>query len=590
MAFDLRKEQRNIDNYIDIDIPATRIRRMLRLVHVAAGYAFNKQYNETNGFDFIIEGGSKDVDEDGTLTEIEAVIKGKSSITYNYKMTCDNGNQKYSALNFRTPRASFIQDMISFVNSKSIKNKLNITEIKLHTLAGGKNPTLVIKSFYAYKVLDKKGNIVTKKTGINYNFSLKYAGKAESSGKLSSLKPKDVSPKITDVWLSPQQFYNNVISFINHPDSNSIFTSNYLRESYVEAVSNSWNNNTLDDKLGVAPDMSSEFFEVLSVLKISKLLSSNNKIIKDVVGWPEEERITKVEIYLPEAANEALIDYKIAVNGNRNTPLKISVKSQMRGSSTATVKFQTAFPGGEAEVHKWFKSIASNARSSQIGQRMIASSAMEYNKYSSKGTLYPIRGLRKLLAGSKKSQVTSDFKQVLNTSSMSVNEWNQVLTILDKKITSINKNFEPLDNLISDPGLLLKTKNFIADNLFKEESKTKKVKECISLTEEEAVKRSPNKKYPFALNNVALLCERVLVQTSYETGATQINFYKLFYEQVLLKESVLYSITKQKEINNEMRLYYDFVSTRNFGQYKQWIKLRTKNYANNMQDALGMGV
>ena len=100
--------------------------------------------------------------------------------------------------------------------------------------------------------------------------------------------------------------------------------------------------------------------------------------------------------------------------------------------------------------------------------------------------------------------------------------------------------------------------------------------------------RKCNKKYPFALNNIALLCERVLVQTSYAESQTQLNFYKLFYEQVLLKESVVYSITKQKEINSEVRLHYDFVSTRNFAQYKDWIKLRTKNYANNMQDALGM--
>lgn len=588
MVFNLRREQTAIDQYIDIDIPATRIRRMLKLVRVAAGYAFNKQYGETTGFDFQIEGGSNDIDEDGTLMEIEAVIKGKNTITHNYRMTCDNGNAKYSALNFRTPRGSFIQDMIAFVNSKTIKSKLNIIDIKLHTLAGGKNPTLVIKSFYSYKAMDKKGNVVTKRTNLNYNFSLKYAGNVNNSGKLNSLKPKDVTPKITDVWLTPQQFYSNVISFINNPSSNNIFTSSYLRESYVEAVSNSWNNNTFDDKLGIAPDMSSEFFEVLSVLKISKLLQSNNANIKNIVGWPDSESISKVEIYLPEAANEALIDYKIAVNGNRNSPLKISVKSQMRGSSTATVKFQTAFPGGEAEVHRWFKNISSNSRSSQIGQRMIASSAMEYNKYSGKGTLYPIRGLRKLLSGSKKTQVSGDFKKVLDVSSMSIQDWTVLITMLDRKISTVSKNYTPLDDLISDASLLLKTKNFIADNLFKESSKIRKVRECIPLDEEEAVKKSPNRKYPFSLNNVALLCERVLVQTSFEDSQTQLNFYKLFYEQVLSKESVVYSITKQKEINGEVRLHYDFVSTRNFAQYKQWIKLRTKNYANNMQDALGM--
>jgi hypothetical protein len=588
MTFNLRSEQRTIDQYIDIDIPATRIRRMLRLVHVAAGYAFNKQYKETSGFDFKLEGGSKDIDEDKTLMEIESIIKNKNSITYNYKMTCDNGDEKYSAMNYRSPRAAFIEDMIEFINSRSLKSKLNVTEIKLHTLAGGKNPTLVIKSFYSYKQVDRKsGKVVSKKTSINYNLSLKYAGTSTTAGKLSSLKPNDVVPAITDAWLSPQEFYNNVTRYIN---SNSFpSASTVMKENYLEAVSNSWNNNSTSDKLGIAADMSSEFFEILSVLKLSKMLLNNDKNIKRVVGRPDDERISKVEIYLPAAANEALIDYKIAVNGNQDTPIKISVKSQVRGGTTATVKFTTAF-ANEAEVHKWYKNIINSSRTNQIGQRTIASSAMEYNKYTGKGTLYPIRALRKLFYGSKKSQVKRDFQSVLDTSSMTVDEWMKILTTIDKKISSISLNYTPLDEIILDSTLLKKAKYFIADNLFKEPSKTQRVKECISLSIDEAEKRSPNNKYPFALNNVALLCERALVKTSYKEGASQFNFYKLFYEQVLLKRTVVYSITKQEDISGQLMLKYNFVSAVNFEQYKQWIGLRTKNYANNMQDALGMGV
>lgn len=593
-TFNLRSELRTIDQYIDIDIPATRIRRMLRLVKVAAGHAFNKQYAETTGFKFEIEGGSKDIDEDGTLMEIEAIIKSKNSITYNYKMTCDNGDEKYSAMNFRAPRAAFIEDMIQFINSRTIKNKLNISEMKLQTQAGGKNPTLIIRSYYSYKEMDKKGKIVPKRTSINFNFSLKYAGSPTSGGKLASLKPKDVTPSITDTWLTPQQFYSNVVSFINNTSSNGFpSASSVVRQNYLDAVSNSWNNNTMHDKLGMAADMSSEFFEILSVLKISKLLLSNNNDMKEAVGWPDKERINKVEIYLPEAANEALIDYMIAVNGNRNAPLRISVKSQVRGASTATVKFTTAF-SNESEVHKWFKSIMDNSRTSQIGQRMIASSALEYSKYSGKGTLYPIRGLRKLLSGSMKSSVRGDFQSTLDTKSMNADEWMKLITIIDKKVSSVSKNYTPLDDLIGDEILLAKAKNFIADNLFKNspggDGKTKKLKELVEATVEDAEKKSPNKKYPFALNNVALLCERVLVRTSQKAGTSKFNFYKLFYEQVLAKESVVYSVTKQEEISGEMRLKYYFISTRNFAQYKDWIELRSKNYANNMQDALGMGV
>ena len=588
MAFNLRQEETTIDEYIDIDIPATRIRRILKLVHVAAGNAFNKQYGEYLGFNFKLEGGSKEIEEDDTLMEIEAVIKSKSSIIYNYKMTCDNGDTKYSDLNLRIPRSTFIENMVEFINSRSIKNKLNITDIRLHTLAGGKNPTLQIKSTYSYKEMDKKGKILQKYTNLNFNFSMKYAGNATSSKKLESLKPKDVVPGITDTWLSPQQFYNNVISFINSskfPSSNII-----LKKDYTSAVTDSYNNNGLLDKLGIAPDMASEFFEILSVLKLSKMLLNNDLHIKQVVGWPDDERIDKVEIFLPEAANEALIDYKIAINGNRNSPLKISVKSKVRGSSTATVKFTTAF-SNEAEVHKWFKGILSESKHSQIGQRMIASSCLEYKKYSKKGTLYPIRALRKLFSNTTKNNVKADFNSVLDTSSMKPEEWVKLITLIDKKIVSTQNNYIPIDNIITDSELLQKAKKFIADNLFSgSSSKTNTLKLLVSASIEEASKKSPNKRYPFALNNVALLCERVLVKTSQKTGSSQFNFYKLFYEQVLLKESVVYSVTSNAKVAEEARLKYDFISTKNFSQYKNWIEMRSKNYANNMQDALGMAV
>jgi hypothetical protein len=478
--------------------------------------------------------------------------------------------------------------MIEFINSRQIKNKLYIREMKLHTLAGGKNPTLQIKSVYSYKELDKKGKVVQTNTNLNFNFSMKYAGSSSGSKKLESLKPKDVKPKITDTWLTPKQFYDNVISFINStnfPSSNVI-----IRKDYNDAITDSYRNNSLDDRLGIAPDLSSEFFEVLSVLKLSKLLMNNNSNIKQIMGWPEGEQISSVEIYLPEAANEALIDYKLAVNGNKTTPLRISVKSKVRGSSTATVKFTTAF-SNEAEVHKWFKSIISTARGNQIGQRMIASSCMEYNKYSKKGTLYPIRALRKLFAGSKKSQVKSDFTSTLDISSMKPEEWIKFITLIDNKITSVSKNYAPIDDIITDTSLLAKAKNFMADNLFKGNStKTKILQQLVSSSVTEAEKKSPNRKYPFSLNNVALLCERVLVKTSQQSGSSQFNFYKLFYEQVLAKESVVYSVTSEDTIGGEARLKYDFISTKNFSQYKQWIELRSKNYANNMQDTLGMNL
>ncbi|CAF34205.1 hypothetical protein S-PM2d140 [Synechococcus phage S-PM2] len=586
MTYDLRKELRNIDEFIDLDIVATKIRRLLKLVNVSAAHAFKQMYNELNGFKYEIDGGNSDIDDDSSLMEIQRYVTNKTSISFQYKITCDNGNASYCNLNSRTSREQYIRSMIEFINSRPLKNKLNITDMKFRS-ENGKNPRLHIQMRYAHKKMNAKGKIESKNTNLNFNFALKYAGSAADAKKLESLKPSNVTPSILDRWMTPDEMYNNVISFIN--SDNFPVSSPIIKKSYADAVTDSFNSPSLKDNLGIAPDLSSEFFEILSALKLGKLLSRNNAMIKEIVGYPDEP-ITRIELNIPEAANEALIDYKVAVNGERNNPLKISVKSKVRGSSTATVKFTTAF-ANEAEVHTWFKNLKfSRAKNYNIGQRMIAASSLEYKNYSGRGTLYPIRAVRKLFSSSKRSVIRADFNSIMNTSSMTIDDFYKVISVLDKKISSVSKNYEPLDNMISDEKMLLNAKNFIADNLFKEASKIKKLKESVLMTKEDAEKHSPNNKYTFTLNNIALLCERVLVRSSQRDSNSKFNFYKMFYDQVLKKEAVVYAVTKVDDSGSEEKLEYTFQSAKNFKQYKKWITLRTKNYANNLQDALGMAV
>jgi hypothetical protein len=586
MTYDLKKELRTIDEFIDIDIVATKIRRLLKLINIAAAHAFKEMYNELNGFEYEIDGGNSDIDDDSSLMEIQKYVTNKTSVPFQYKMTCDNGNASYCNLNSRTSREQYIKSMIEFINSRPIKSKLNITDMKFKS-DNGKNPRLYIQMRYSHKKMNVKGKIEPKNTNLNFNFALKYAGSAADAKKLESLKPANVTPSILDRWMTPDEMYRTVISYIN---GNSFpVSSPAVKKSYADAVSDSFNSASLKDNLGIAPDLSSEFFEILSALKLGKLLSQNNAMIKEIVGYPDEP-ITRIELNIPQAANEALIDYKVAVNGERGNPLKISVKSKVRGSSTATVKFTTAF-ANEAEVHTWFKNLKfARAKSYNVGQRMIAASSLEYKNYSGRGTLYPIRAVRKLFSSSKRSVIRSDFNSVLNTSSMSIDDFYKVISILDKKVSSVSKNYEPLDNIITDPQLLLKSKNFIADNLFKEQSKVKKLKESVLMTQEDAEKNSPNNKYTFTLNNIALLCERVLVRSSQRDSNSKFNFYKLFYDQVLKKEAVVYAVTRVDDSGGEEKLEYTFRSARNFKQYHKWVTLRTKNYANNLQDALGMAV
>ena len=587
--FNLRKETTDVSNFIDMDIVALKFRRIHRMIRVAAANAFNTHYSEIKGFEYKIEGGDGMTDAT-PIPEVNKKFQGGRSVSLKYKISCDNGGAEYCDLYFRTPRANFINEMISFINKRNdLKNAVGITNVDLKTEDGGKNPTLFVRMLHSYPGLDKKGKKVTKYTTINLNFSLKYAGKDNNAKALASLKPKHVKPKIVDSWLTPEALYNNVITFIDGDDFPS--QSNSLKKSYKDIINDSYTNKSLKDNVGIAADLSSEFFEILSALKLCVLLKANHKGIKQTLGLPDEEIIKTIKVKIPEAANEALVDYFVAINGNEDNPLRISVKSKVRGSSTATVKFTTAFES-EREVLQWFNNIKSSVtKNKQIGQYTVASSALNYKqKYSGRLTMYPIKGLYRLLSGPKKSTTTQDLKKVLDLKGFSVSEFIDLLKQTDKKMGSLKANYDPFDDLFAkDVELLAKTKVLLALNLYDDAGKKKKLMEAVSLSETEASKKNGGK-YPFSVNNLALLCERVLVETSKRDGQTKLNFYKMFYDQVLVKNQVAYAMTSRETVGDEVKLKYSFVSAVDFGKYKKWIALRSKNYANNMQDALGMAV
>jgi len=587
--FNLRKETQDVSNFIDMDIVALKFRRIHRMIRVAAANAFNSHYGEVTGFEYKIEGGEGITDATSIL-EVNKKFEGGRSISLKYKISCDKGDPEYCDLYFRTPRANFINEMISFINKRNdLKNAIGITNVELKTEDGGKNPTLFVRMLHSYPGLDKKGNKVTKYTTINLNFSLKYAGADNNAKALASLKPKHVKPKIVDVWLTPEALYHNVITFVNGNDFPS--QSNSLKQSYKDIIADAYTNKSLKDKVGIAADLSSEFFEILSALKLCILLKANNAGLKQTLGLPDGETVKTVEVKIPEAANEALVDYFVAVNGNKENPLQISVKSKVRGSSTATVKFTTAF-ANEREVLQWFNNIKySLAKNNQLGQYIIASSALNYKqKYSGRLTMYPIKGLLRLLTGPKASTVRQDLNRVLDLKGFTVSDFIDLLKKTDKKMSTLKANYDPFDDILSkDLDLLMRVKKLLALNIYDEVGKKKKLMEAVSLSQEEASKKNGGK-YPFSVNNLALLCERVLVETSKKEGQTKLNFYKMFYDQVLTKNQVAYAMTSRETVGDEVKLKYSYISAVNFRQYKKWIALRSKNYANNMQDALGMAV
>jgi len=590
-TFDM--EKRGLNFFADHDFMVIGVRRIFKLVWIAAGTAFAETFNEPtlSGFDFKMDGGNSDIDLNQSLGSLQSLFQSKRTFTFIYKMTCDNKEEKYSDLRSRTSRKRFIEKMMDFIRSRGLARRLRIQEMDYKEDGDGKNPRLSIVLRYNYKILDKKnpGQKKNTHTNIRLNFALKYAG--SFSNKLDSLKPKDVRPKIVDVWLTPQQLYDNVITFINSDKFPSKNTE--TKKDYVDAVSNSYNNTSLKDNLGIAPDLSSEFFEILSSLKLGKLLLRKDSSIMKTFGFPDGQNINTVQICIPASANEALIDYKVAINGNTENPLRISVKSKVRGSSVATVKFSDAF-SSEKDVDDWINSIKYTqvVRANQ-GQKIIAKNALRYKNLGGKAMLYPIGAVVDLSNGPTSSSFKADFDRHVETSNMNYEEFKKVAVLLNSRISSISKD-KYLDDIITDSDLLLKTKKMLADNVYRfgqgATMKTRKTKDMIDKPAQDARRIAYAGVYPFTVGNFSLTCERLLVQTSMLRSASKMNFYKLFYDQILKKEAVVYSFTDLDDTGDELKLSYHYRSARNFNQYKKWISLRTKNYGNNLQDTLGMNL
>lgn len=572
---------------------AWKFKRVMNLVEAAAAKAFETQYGSADGFQYNIINEGRQITPSDNVFELNKFFAPIKRATLNYKFTIDNGSSNYCDMYFRTPRVALINSIIKELSDRrSLINSWNVDAYELKTSGQDmKNPTLYIRMMFESRIKNKKGKVVVQKVPVNVNLALKYAGKNESAKELKELKPSRIDG-LTDTWLSPEQFKNKVITYI---DSKSFPSKNLMvKEAYKGMVNDSFKNQERDSA-SIASDLSSEFFEVLSALKAARLLQANNAMIMKVFGIPVDSvEARKVKIYIPQKANEPLTDYEICYDKDHptygeNGNLKISVKSKVRGSSAATVKFDTMF-SDVSEVNVWFNKLSTSIKRKQVGQFNVAKSALSYKSLGKITTLYPIRAVKMLLASVLKGKVTSDFSAVINHGN--INSFKKMCKEIDKKVTGgmASVRYIPIDDLITDAKILKECKTLIAYNLDKNPN------QYLKLLDKEPVKsgntylaKGTQEKYPFSLNNFALICERVVVETSKERGNTKLNFYKMFYDNVLTKREVAYSVLSL-DGTDEVKLKYGFYSKYNFNQYKKWIALRSKNYAFNMQDALAMDV
>lgn len=596
-----------------------KFRLAFQIIKLASSEAFEEAYGSTSNFLFEVDSQGQPfspmADERGMYnsTSFNQTVKQLNrSKTIKYKFYIDNG--KAPDLTYRSTRGDIIKKIISKLRKYTdLLRLLNIkyNEIEFTARQGGENPTLKFSINYSKRIPDKKtGKPKVVKMPLIFQVSLKARNENQTADKnpLKTLKPSQLKPAIVGVKLTPEIFKARLHLFIKK----NLQASQYVKNLFAETVDLSDNENLLV-RSNMSSEISSELFEVLSALKLAKLIKNKNRnFLKEVLSFDDEMiksiDSSKVKIKIPRKANEPLMDYEVFYTDNLS--IKVSVKSRVTGEP-ATVKFSTVFDN-EAEVDKWFNDMKYKSKSI-LGSKLVASTALEYNaRGGGKETLYPVKALYKLLNDSQFSSRTwNDTKSQLKIpEGMTKNIFKSILEKVDKNLSRASARHVPLDaafdltadelkyaklliahNISGDSNTKKKyieyaEKNMVSKEVYTYHKKSNKIKSTLYLVSEQNDLKE--KRYPFALNNFGYLCEKVVVLSSKKKSTSKINFWKLFYDNVLVKKQILYSVMYERSNSGNAELEYAFKSTANFKKYQGWVELRSKNSAFNLQDTLGM--
>lgn len=569
---------------------------------------FKELYGNTNGFGFSVDDNGATIplnSRNGYVQGAEfnqhfSTQKIHKPTPVKYKFHVDTG--EIIDLKTRSVRMLFIDEL-----AKKMKSNTNLMRyglkngfVRQTTGPNGKNPTLEVQIKYDKSILNKKtGKREKKDISIVLKLSLKpkSTSGAEDKAELPFKKflPGDVR-RLLGNKLSSKRFKQLLLEFIRKQN-----ISIASKQTFIKSIEHAYDStNLLVPSIG-SVDFSSELFEVLSALKLARIIETKDySFLSSRLGWTKEQTNSvspnDVRIYMPLAANEPLTDYEIFYN--KNNSIKVSVKSRIKGNP-ATVKFHTAL-ANEREVGNWYKGLT-NKNNSSKGSAIVASSALIYRKkYPNKReSFFPIKALHDLMKASEFSGsawVDANNRANINFGKLSRQQFMSILKKTNQFMPSVKVNYDPIDDFsnryTSDEFLALKM--FIATNIkYKDAGLTKKYIDAakVNMNKEQWIERYPAEKsrYPFSLNNLAYLCEKIVVATSKEDGTSRINFWQLFYDNILSKKQILYSVLYEKKTgNDELTLEYKFISMLNFSQYKSWVDLRSKNNAFNMQDTLGM--
>lgn len=369
------------------------------------------------------------------------------------------------------------------------------------------------------------------------------------------LKPVNIKPSIVGVWLDAETMTRNVQQYINTQDFDADEKKqiNDLLKLISSDAKTSYSLPNFPRKL-----VPSEFYEVLSAIKLSKLLSVNDRKIRNVLGVPAELDLSrlKIKINIPVQANMPLLDYWININNtaDEDSSMKISVKSKVSSPKTNTVKFEDTFKGSSPD--SWYADLPRALKSENVAQRIIAQAVLDAYKLPGTNTRNSqIVPLQRLLKSEKKSEIE------------------RILTSFKVKIADI----PVLERML--------------ETLLKQTSKTgaTKLSDLISGSElalaENMTSHLPDPNNTFAA--ILYIFDSVIQESSRERSQTHYNFYQMFFDEVLKRNNIAYAVSSYKANT----LHFDYYSLINWAdEYKKYIALRHQSSSKGINSSIGLDV
>ena len=567
-----------VGNYVDTYL------KLHNVMRTASEDVVNELFGSRTGFSYGIDpikGSLTATSSDITPAVILEYIKSNKS-SLKYKITVEDGHESCGSLFLRGPRNHFLEVLKTKLESVSwgVRSKF-VTK----TDSDGGNPRLVATILFSRKFVER-GKEDIKEKAMNFEFYLKYSSTKQKVNYANMLKPSGMG--VVNKWMSYKEMYMVLVRFIR---SNNFPFKAFpeITASYLDAVKKSIESNNLTNTIrtNISADMPSEFLEVLSSIKVAKMLSINDSKVKDTLGVIDVVKKEDVFIYIPSQANLALVDYYISTNGIPNKQgdyggVRISVKSNLRGTISNTVKFSTIFKN-ESEVDGWYNSLDSRYKITQIAQQKTAAGAMKVSR--GKGTNFGIIALYDILSDvnatgkrMKKDMLYFFYKGESGLASEKFDTFMSCLKKISDSVNSVSKN----ENISKLKKLSDKDKIFL-ESFFNELVEKNKSKFGYFI--------KPDKRN---MVYFAYMCDKVLVQSTQKESSSKTNYYKLFYDFVLCSgknQAILgYAVFKHiEDTNGNVVMNYGLYSKINFKtEYKKWISLRSKDTPGG--EAVGMAV